>query len=188
MLMTMFTIILLTSCKSEYERMVKKELASEIVYEDLILGMKLGQTQKEFFAQCWQLNSEGILSQGPDNENVRYSIPPKDIPNEDQKVDVLFYGIFDDTKVMHGLRMKFFYVAWAPWNEDLKSTLLIEKLKGYFLKTYGGNAFIELDLGVEEIKSYVKVDGNRQILMYPVDTKEVMVKIEDLRYKLSKDE
>lgn len=187
-LVMMFSSFLLISCKSEYDRIVKKELASDVIYEDLFLGMKLGQTQKEFFAECWQLNSEGIVSQGPDNENVRYSMPKGEIPNESQNVDVLFYGIFDESKVMRGMRMKFFYVGWAPWNDELKSDVLVEKLKGYFTKTYKGNDFIDLDLGVEAIKGYVKVDGNRQILMYPVDTKEVMVKIEDLRYKLNKNE
>ena len=38
------------ACESEYSRVVKKELRSDVVHEDLIFGMKLGQTQEDFYS------------------------------------------------------------------------------------------------------------------------------------------
>lgn len=177
---------LLIGCKSEYEQLVKSELASGILHEDLFFGLKMGQKQKEFFQICWDLNKQKIISQGPKNEYVRYEMNPNEIPNEPEKVEMLFYGIFDEEKVMRGVRKRFSYLAWSLWNKEFHSNKLAEKLKDYYLQTYGGNDFIEIDEGIKEISTYVKVDGNRQILIYPADTKDVVVKIEDTRYKLSK--
>ena len=174
------------SCDSEYERMVKSELDSDVVNEDLIFGLKMGQSQKEFFSTCWDLNKQKVISQGPKNQYVRYVLPPVEIPDETEKVEMLFYGIFDEDLVMRGLRQRLSYLGWSLWNEDYHSDRLMEKLKGYYIQKYGGNDFIEIDEGLDEVTTYVKVDGNRQILMYPVDNKDVIVKIEDLRYKLSK--
>jgi hypothetical protein len=177
---------LLIGCKSEYEQLVKSELASGILHEDLFFGLKMGQEQKEFFQICWDLNKQKIISQGPKNEYVRYEMKPNEIPNEPEKVEMLFYGIFDEEKVMRGVRKRFSYLGWSLWNKEFHSNKLAEKLKDYYLQTYGGNDFIEIDEGIKEISTYVKVDGNRQILIYPADTKDVVVKIEDTRYKLSK--
>ena len=40
--------LLFFSCESEYTSMVKKERSSGVIQEDLILGMKMGQTKKRF--------------------------------------------------------------------------------------------------------------------------------------------
>ena len=53
------------------------------------------------------------------------------------------------------------------------------------MQDYKGNDFISIDIKNTEFKAYVKIDGNRQILIYPVNTKDVVVKIEDLNYKLN---
>jgi len=79
--------------------------------------------------------------------------------------------------------MIFSYVAWAPWNEAYQSEVLVEKLQEKYLKEYPGNPFIEITIN-EDIKAYAKVDGNREILVYPNTLKDVTVKISDLRYKL----
>ncbi len=179
------SIFLMMSCRSEYDKLVKSELASGIVNEDLFLGLKMGQSRMQFYSICWTLNSDKVISHGPDNKNVKYEIPKEDLLDEDRQVDILFFGIFDDDNIMRGLSMRFYYVAYADWNEELHADKLIHKVKAYLLDQFGGNDFIQIDLGINDIKSYVKVDGNRQIVVYPKDTKEVMVKIEDNRFKLN---
>ena len=178
--------LLMTSCKSEYDKLVRSEMTSGEINEDLIFGLKLGQEKKEFYNICWQLNSQKLVSQGPSNEMVRYIIKPEEIEGETEEIEMLFYGTFDQEKIMQGLGMKLSYVGWAPWNEDLHSPELAKKVQPYFMDLYGGNEFIEIDL-VKDYKTYVKVDGNRQIVIYPQTTKDVVVRIEDLRYKLSDD-
>ena len=100
-----------------------------------------------------------------------------------QKVEMLFFGIFDDKQVMHGMHMIFSYVTWAPWNEKTQSDILVQKLKEKYLREHSGNPFIEITIK-DDIKAYAKIDGNREILIYPNTAKDVTVKIRDLRYKL----
>ena len=48
---------------------------------------------------------------------------------------------------------------------------------------YPGNEFIEVTLKKSNKQVFVKVDGNRQILIEtPNDTREVDVRIDDLRF------
>lgn len=174
------------SCQSEYDKAVKKELSTGVVYTDLVLGLEMGQTKQEFYTDCWELNRDKKVSQGPSNNFVKYIVPPGEIKGEDDEIEMLFYGIFDDDEVMRGLDSRFCYLSWSPWNQEYYSDQLIETLKGHYIDMYQGNQFIEIDLKDLEKKAFVKVDGNRQILIYSIDTKDVVVKIEDLRYKYNK--
>jgi len=97
---------------------------------------------------------------------------------------MLFYGIFDEAKVMHGMHLKMSYLKWSPWAKDYHSDVLLKKLKEKYLKQYNGNSFIEITID-EDIKAYTKIDGNRQILIYPTSDKDVTVKIQDLREKFA---
>ena len=173
------------ACESEYSRTVKKELQSGKVYEDLILGLKMGQTQKEFYDHCWQLNKEEVISQGPGNRFAQKIIRLDSTDQNSPKVIMLFYGIFDEDLIMHGMHMKMSYVKWSPWAKDYQSDILLENLQAKYMKEYGGNPFIETTID-EKVKAYTKVDGNRQILLYPTSDKDVTVKIQDLRTKFDK--
>ncbi len=172
--------ILFTACESEYSKVVKAELKSGEIHEDLIFGMKMGQTRKEFFDICWNLNKQKLVAQGPGNQFAKHIMVMDSTIADSDKVEMLFYGIFDKQKVMHGMHMKMSYMKWSPWNETYQSEALMEKLREKYMKEYSGNPFIEIKLD-EEKKAYAKVDGNRQILMYPLSNKDVTVKIQDLR-------
>ena len=183
----LFIIVLISffSCKSEYDQYVKRELSTDIENTKLIFDLELGMTRKQFYDICWQLNKDKVVSQGPKNQYAMYSIEPGTIEIEKNEIEMLFYGIFDEALIMRGLDFQFSYPKWAIWNDDFHSDELMKSLQQYFLDVFPGNDFIEVPLGKEDYFSYVKIDGNRQILMYPKDTKDVVVKVEDLRYKLS---
>jgi len=176
----------MVSCESEYSQTVKRELQSGKVYEDLILGLKMGQTQKEFYDHCWQLNKKKVISQGSGNRFARKYILLDSTENNAPLVDMLFYGIFDEAKVMNGMHMKMSYLKWSPWAKDYHSDVLLKKLQEKYLKQYSGNPFIEITID-EDINAYTKIDGNRQILIYPTSDKDVTVKIQDLRKKFGVD-
>jgi len=182
----MLAIIFLISCKSEYDRYVNRELTSGTVSDSLIFDMHIGETKMDFFAKCWDLNKEGKISQGTGNRTARYIEPADSTKDVTLRKEMLFYGIFDEEEVMQGMDMTYNYVVWAPWNEERHSDVLATALKDEYQSDYGGNPFIELDLKDLNRKAFVKIDGNRQILIYPKDTKDVVVKIEDLNYKLKK--
>ncbi len=178
--LVLFCSLLFVACESEYSKVVKQELASGEIHEDLIFDMKLGITRKEFFAQCWTLNNQQKISQGPGNNYAKYFWDLDSMSEQSQKVEMLFYGIFDENKIMHGMDMKMSYSAWSPWNENFHSPKLMEALKKEYLKTYPGNPFMEIKIKGDK-KAFVKIDGNRQIRMYALSNRNVAVKIEDLR-------
>ena len=181
-----FVLFSLVSCKSEYQQYVDQEMASGVKQDSLIFGMRMGQTKMDFYATCWDLNKEKIISQGT-GANARYVTDRDSIGGEADPLskEMLFYGIFDENDVMRGMRMSYSFLAWAPWNEDLQSDRLLEHLREIYLAKYPGNDFIELEIKESKYPALVKIDGNRQILMYPKNDKDVAVKIEDLEYKLS---
>ena len=86
---------------------------------------------------------------------------------------------------MRGMEMTYSFIAWAPWNENKQSDSLLVHLRDIYLQDYPGNEFIEIDIDAIDAPAFVKIDGNRQILMYPKNHKDVMVRIEDLHYKLN---
>lgn len=171
--------------ESEYSKVVKREMNSGIVNDSLFFGLKLGDTRKEFYNKCWILNKDGVIMQGPLNTYVQYDLPMKKNDTSSQKIRMLFYGIFNEAKIMTGMDMKFSYEAWSLWNKSLQSDQLATRLQDTLISWFPGNNFIEVKS--EKIKgtTFIKVDGNRRIMIEPInDEKEVDVRIDDLRYKL----
>ncbi len=183
-------MLFLVSCESEYSSLVKQEMDSGEIHEELLLELKMGQTRKEFHEICWNLNSKGIIGQGPGNKYAKYVMPPLNADDDSTSVDMLFYGMFDDDKIMYGMDMKLHFVRWSLWNQNFSPERLIEYMKDRYMKTWGGNEFIPIDIN-EETKAFVKVDGNRQIVIYKLDDMDIAIKIKDLRtdrYSISKKE
>jgi hypothetical protein len=175
-----------TACQSEYQQYVDQELASGVTNDSLILGMRMGQTRKQFYSDCWELNRQKLINQGTGNQTARFVTDRDSLGNTTpQSKDLLFYGIFDKDDIMRGMDMTYSYLAWAPWNEDMQSDQLLGHLRDLYLQDYPGNDFIEIDIKESEVPALVKIDGNRQILMYIKGKKDVVVKIEDLQYKLN---
>lgn len=180
----LLSVSFLSSCGSEYEQMVKKEMNSGVRHDSLIFGMSMGQTKKDFFAICWDLNKAKVIGAGTGNQYARYEEPWDSISDITQRIQYDFYGIFDKDQVMQGMEMIYSYSSWAPWNTERHSDILIEVLKKRFVEQYGGNEFMAIErkkLG----PALVKVDGNRQIIMSLKGKKDVLVRFEDLHYKLS---
>jgi hypothetical protein len=178
--------ISLISCKSDYTRAVEQGLGSGMVHDSLIFGMRMGQTKKDFYSVCWDLNKQQLISEGPGNLTAKYTEPEDSTKDRSLRKEMYFYGIFDEKDTMRGMDMTYHYIAWSPWNRNLFSDSLLEDLKRQYIRDYPGNAFIPIELDLPEYQAYAKVDGNRQILMYPKDKRQVVVKIEDLRYKTIK--
>lgn len=171
-------ILFLYSCQSEYTKLVKKELASNKKNDSIFYNLRFGNTKQEFFEICWDLNKQGLATHGGNNQNVKIILLPKDSTKTTQKVEMLFYPKFSPQNTITAMNVKFSYVAWAPWNKDLKSDKLFPAIQDTLLKWYPGNPFLKTKKGV-----IVKVDGNRQIQINKETDKDVSVLIEDLAYK-----
>jgi len=175
-------VVIFSSCQSEYDKLVKKELSTDIRYDTLLFDLKVGDSKKDFFSKCWELNKNKKIAQGSGNKYAKYFMEPDIAADSTKRVEVLFYGMFDKKNIMHGMEMKMSFTAWSPWNKDHQSDKLIEYIKARYMREYGKNPFIEVQID-EKIKASVKVDGNRQIVIFPLDEQKISVKITDLSYK-----
>ena len=175
----------LVSCsESEYSKLVKTEMAKGIMHDSLFLGMKFGQTQKEFFDKCWKLNKDKRVTNGA-NSFVEYKLPVKEGDDLKNNMTMLFYGIFNEEKVMTGMKLQFSYDAWSLWNKSLQSDELIHVVKDTLQSWYPGNDFLKIEIRKDKAELFVKVDGNRRLTIKPLDeAKIVKAQIDDLRYIL----
>lgn len=180
-------VFCLSCSESEYSKLVKKEMAKDIVNDSLIFGMKFNQTRQLFYDQCWKLNNKKIIKHGPSNNFVQYDLPMKEGDSTKNAITMLFYGIFNKDKIMTGMDMKFYYVAWSLWNKSFQSDKLVPIVKDSLKSWFPGNDFITFPAKKTEGFIHVKVDGNRRIIIEPLkNTREVDVRIDDLRMILDK--
>lgn len=177
---------MLISCtESKYSKLVKTEMSKNIVNDSLMFGMKFGETRQDFYNQCWKLNNEGVIMQGPSNKFVRYDLPIKEGENSTHAITMLFYGIFDEEKIMTGMDLSFSYISWSLWNKSLHADKLFPVIKDSLQLWYPGNDFIQVRLKNPKKDIFVKVDGNRRIIIEALsNNKDVNARIDDLRYIL----
>jgi len=178
-------IILLLGCsESKYSTLLKTEMAKGIVHDSIFLGLKLGQSKKEFFDTCWKLNEERVVTNGADGF-VKYVLPDRGGDDLDQSITMLFYGIFNKENTMTGMKLQFSYKAWSLWNKSLQADQLQLGVKDTLKNWYPGNDFIEVNIAKNQTRLWVKVDGNRRITIKPLDDDRIVkAQIDDLRYVL----
>lgn len=160
--------------KSEYQQLVEKELAKNIRYDSIFLGLRLGMTSKEFYDHCWDMNRKGMVTNGVNNTTVLYELP--DELKSHATMD--FYPDFNDGRI-YNMRVTFAYTAWAPWNKQYFSDSLQYDVKQLLESWYGGEKFISVG-NPEKGQVFVKVDGNRRITIKKIDDVRVKVDITDL--------
>ncbi len=179
-----FLLIVLSNCsESEYAKLVRSEMAKNTVNDSLFLGMKLGIKKQDFFDACWELNNKQLISHSSSNNFVKYQLPTKKNDSTASVVYMLFYGIFNEEKVMTGMDLKFNYDAWALWNKAYHADQLLPAIKDSLLHWYPGNDFVSVPLKKNKKEMLVKIDGNRRIIIEPLENnKDVDARIDDLRY------
>jgi hypothetical protein len=176
-LMLMATGVFTMGCKqSEYDRMEAYELARNVRYDSLFLGLELGMSRKDFFTSCWEMNKQGLIIQGPGNLSVEYVL---DTPSIKSKAFMRFYPDFTNDDKIYRMPVEFIYEAWAPWNQSLSPDSLMVDVKNLFEQWYGG-PFLLVEKPEINLKLWAKVDGNRRIRIYVKDVSTVKVDFLDL--------
>ena len=159
-----------------YESLVKKELSSNKKVKDIFFGISLGMTSKEFYMHCWNMNKKGIFTDGSANTAVLYKLNHNELRHP---AEMNFYPEFHEGRI-HKMAAGFQYTAWAPWNKNLYSDSLLTDVVNLYKKWYPkGNPFITIS---DEKKGtiYVKVDGNRRIVIGRYDDMHVKANYTDL--------
>lgn len=173
--MVMAIVCLYTSCtkKSEYQKLVETELSTNVRQDSLFLGISLQQESKEFFVHCWEMNKQGILTNGVGNQ-IKY-----DASNHFQeKTSMHFYPKFVDGTIFE-MPVEFKYDNWSLWNQELSVENLIEEVIDVLEKWYG-EGFIKMVNEDGSKTVWVKVDGNRRIRVYRQSISSVSVIFTDL--------
>ena len=73
-------------------------------------------TSKEFYAHCWELNKQGVITDGLNNTSVLYKLDSV----LEYPASMFFYPDFYDNKISK-MKVSFKYDSWAPWNRKLFS-------------------------------------------------------------------
>lgn len=164
----------LVSCKKKslYHQTVKKELASGIKQDSIFLGFYFGMESQDFYNKCWELNKAGLAREGSQNTTVYQKITEL---NHDAGFE--FYPLFKNDKIQSMLG-HVAYIGWSPWNKELWPDKLIEDLKNLFEEWYGPGFFPIKSPG--RGKAYVKIDGNRRIVLYHEKDQRVEFLFSDL--------
>ena len=166
--------MMMTACReSEYERVLERELASNVRQDSLFLGIKLGMTSKEFYTHCWKINKQGLIRQGNSNTSVLYEMPNQlKFPAE-----MNFYPTFYEDRI-YEMPVTFSYVNWAPWNKPTRADSLQVEVLDLMQKWYGED-FIEIP-GENGKVAYVRIDGNRRISVSVLNERQVSVLFTDM--------
>lgn len=174
--------LLLGGCESEYTKLVKTELSSGVSQDSIVFNIRFGDSKEYFYNTCWKLNKQGLITNGPKNSMVKYTFYDSNFHIKSTKIEFLFYGDFDESGAIRGMDCEFTYPGWSPWNTNLWSDSLEVKALRIVKEWYGGNDFIKITQ--EDKKDFwVKVDGNRRIVIRKLDEKYVQMKIHNLLHE-----
>jgi len=168
-------LILAIGCapKSKYEQLKARELAKGIREDSLFLGLYLGMSKKDFYDHCTELNKQRILTIGTRKVSTVYKLEE----GLDHPALMNFYPNFYDGKIAE-MPVSFNYEAWAPWNKDLWSTKLLPDVV-HMLEEWYGKGFIKVERPKRK-PIFVKIDGNRRIIVSIEDDTHVDVLFTDL--------
>jgi len=170
---------LFASCvQSDYTKLVKSELAKGIRRDSLLFNIHFGDSKEDFYGKCFDLNKQGLVTEGPGNAWVQYFFRDSIASKKSREIRLLFMPQYDSTTSISEMRMEFSYSGWAPFNRDFQSDSLQGRAKKLLMKWYKGNEFIKTEINNKDIA--VKVDGNRRILVHIKDPQSVAVEMQDI--------
>lgn len=184
---TVFLLLIgLFGCKQssmdQYEALVERERKSSKQANDLFFGIALGMTSKNFYLHCWDMNKKGLFMDGLNNTSVSYKLVHSELQ---YPAEMNFYPEFQDGRI-YKMAVRFQYSGWAPWNKELDSDDLLADVVKLYKKWYpGGNDFIAITDKTQRT-IYVKVDGNRRIIIGRYDDVQVKADYTDLRMEEKK--
>lgn len=180
-------LLLASACHNDagsYSGLVAKELASGKIANQLLLDIRFGMTRKEFYSYCWTMHNKGTFDDGANSTAVLYRLPGpgQQKPGPGQlryPASMNFYPEFQKDSI-YKMWAQFQYDAWAPWNRHLFSDSLMLDVVRLYDQWYPGNSFLKLT-DPQRGTIYVKVDGNRRIIVGKKDDSHVNVDYTDLR-------
>jgi hypothetical protein len=172
-------LVFLTSCNDpnhQYTTLLNSELRSGKKVDSIFFDIKFGMPSKDFYLYCWNMNKKGVFTDGINNQYVLYKVPKGELKSS---ASMNFYPDFYKGKIV-AMRVLYQYDAWAPWNKQLfADSLMLDVLHMYQRNYKNGNPFIHIH-DDKRGDIYVKVDGNRRIIIGKNNEMVVKVDFTDL--------
>ena len=168
--------LLLSFCnqKSNYKGKVQKELAKGIRNDSLFLNIHFGMKKKDFYTECWKLNKQKLIQQGPGNLSVEYALDT----GLRSKAFMRFYPAFDEEKI-YEMPVAFNYEAWSPWNKELATDTLLLDVRDMLSRWYDAE-FEKIQNPEGSKEAFVNINGNRRIMIFRYDHVTVKALFTDL--------
>lgn len=181
-MIAVFVVMLAAGCNNGnnalrlYEREVNRERSTGKHVDSLFMGIYMGMTSKQFYMHCWEMNKKGLFTDGNNNSAVLYKLHHGELKH---KASMDFYPAFYRDRIDQ-MGVTFSYDEWAPWNKELMADSLLADVLHLYKEWYAkGNPFMKIE-GEKKRMIYVKVDGNRRIIIGKSDDMNVRVDYTDL--------
>lgn len=176
----LLTIVFASSCsrKVNLDEYARKELEKNIRQDSLIYGIHFGMTGEEFARYCTGMNQKQIFMPSPSGTTVRLEISN----GFDTPVFLDFFPVLTANNPIKRVNASMKYKNFSYYDERYKIENLVKKAIAYFEEGYGGNEFFSIPHSNKLLKlMYVKIDGNRKILLKPTfDGQELEIEFEDI--------
>ena len=158
-----------------YREMADAEMASGKTVNTLVYEIHFGMPRRQFYEYVWKMHQKDSFDDGANSTAVLYRLHHQ----LKQPAAMLFYPMFRQDTI-YRMWASFEYDAWAPWNKSLWADSLLPDVVRLYREWYPGNDFIPI---TDEHRGtiYVKVDGNRRIVIGRKDDAHVNVDYSDLR-------
>ncbi|TLP74030.1 hypothetical protein [Maribacter sp. ACAM166] len=177
---TLLSIVFFSSCsrKITLDEYVTKELEKNIRQDSLIYGVHFGMTGEEFQRYCTGMNQKKIFMPNPSGTNVRLEISN----GFGTPVYLNFFPVLIGKSPIRKVNASLKYKKFSYYEEKHKIEILVNQAITYFEEGYGGNRFFSIPHENKLLKfMYVKIDGNRKILLKPTfEGQELEIEFEDL--------
>ena len=165
-------VVTMAACEKDYAALRQRELISGIRHDSIFMGMYFGMPRMEFYRQCFEMNQQGLLINGPENSTALYLMP-----GYRQPINVNFYPDFSEDKI-YNMKVWLSYQTWAPWNKEYYAGELVPDALS-ILEKWFGSGFIKqrTDRGRP---FWAKVNGNREVILRILDERQLRVDITDI--------
>lgn len=168
----LFSVVLLSSCtRTDYVRLVEQE-SKNGRQDSLFLGLHFGMERQDFFDHCMELNRQHLTTEGMKGLSVLYKIP-----DSVGTIYMHFYPEFWDDRI-YEMRTVFTYQNWSPWDPNTQQDSLQNRVSRLFDQWYGPG-FLAVKKEDGDI-AYVKVNGNRRIVIFKEGEMDVRATFTDL--------
>jgi len=140
--------------------------------DSIFMGYWFGMPRDSFYTHSWNLNRQGLVRNGPQNQNIQYNMDS----TLAYQATMLFYPDFFEEKIAR-MRVRFRYDAWAPWNKHLFADSLIQEVVRLMTEWHGEGFESKQVIGPygSPTLQYTKEDRQRRIEIGVMDDLEVGV-------------